>query len=92
MNIENAKKRLLDSENELSYSQRVAIVDLIERLNTPKHETVEELEQFVRDFRSLTIMTEADSKDLGITLDKLVDDSKKLINILNHHGKPEIEG
>jgi len=32
MDIENAKRRLLDSEQELSYSQRIAIVDLIERL------------------------------------------------------------
>jgi hypothetical protein len=32
MDIQNAKRRLLDSDNELSYSQRVAIVDLIERL------------------------------------------------------------
>lgn len=37
MDIENAKRRLLDSDNELSYSQRVAIVDLIERLKGEQH-------------------------------------------------------
>lgn len=30
MNIKNANRRLLDSENEVSYSQRVAIVNLLE--------------------------------------------------------------
>ena len=41
MNIDNAKRRLLDSEQELSYSQRIAISNLIERLESQLLEMAE---------------------------------------------------
>ena len=47
MDIENAIKRLLDSNDEVSYSQRVAIVDLLDF----QQKTIVQQDQEIEDYR-----------------------------------------
>jgi hypothetical protein len=59
--------------------------------HNPPHETVEAMEQFIRDF-SVWWWEREEAKDYGITLDGLKTKSSEIINILNdHHGKPPKE-
>lgn len=70
----------------------IPLLLMIDEWNTrhgPKHETVEQMEQFIRDF-SIWWWERESAADYGISLDKLKDQSSIIINELNtHHGNPE---